>query len=93
MLSGFSPNNNYMKKLLTTCLLATTFAMTTNAQPQLRADNIDEVLKAKRKPNYSLAVQTTFSVQEPLLAVRPTWWQEPQVHPQPFHDLESLPPF
>ena len=46
MLSGFSPNNNYMKKLLTTCLLATTFAMTTNAQPQLRADNIDEVLKA-----------------------------------------------
>lgn len=46
MLSGFSPNNNYMIKLLTTCLLATTFAMTTNAQPQLRADNIDEVLKA-----------------------------------------------
>ena len=35
-----------MKKILTTCLLATTFAMTTNAQPQLRADNIDEVLKA-----------------------------------------------
>ena len=35
-----------MKKLLTTCLLATTFVMTTNAQPQLRADNIDEVLKA-----------------------------------------------
>ena len=35
-----------MKKLLATCLLATTFVMTTNAQPQLRADNIDEVLKA-----------------------------------------------
>ena len=35
-----------MKKLLTTCFLATTFARTTNAQPQLRADNIDEVLKA-----------------------------------------------
>ena len=35
-----------MKKLLTTCLLATTFTMATNAQPQLRADNIDEVLKA-----------------------------------------------
>ncbi|WP_028902226.1 glycoside hydrolase family 3 C-terminal domain-containing protein [Prevotella sp. P6B4] len=35
-----------MKRILTTCLLATTFAMTTNAQPQLRADNIDEVLKA-----------------------------------------------
>ena len=35
-----------MKRLLTTCLLATTFAMTTNAQPQLRADNIDEVIKA-----------------------------------------------
>ncbi len=35
-----------MKRLLTTCLLATTFAMTTNAQVQLRADNIDEVLKA-----------------------------------------------
>ena len=35
-----------MKKLLTTCFLATTFVMTTNAQPQLRADNIDEVLKA-----------------------------------------------
>jgi len=35
-----------MKTLLSTCLLATTFAMTTNAQPQLRADNIDEVLKA-----------------------------------------------
>ena len=34
-----------MKKLLTTCLLATTFVMTTNAQPQLRTDNIDEVLK------------------------------------------------
>ena len=35
-----------MKKLLTTCLLATSFVMTTNAQPQLRADNIDEVIKA-----------------------------------------------
>ena len=35
-----------MKKLLATYLLATTFVMTTNAQPQLRADNIDEVLKA-----------------------------------------------
>ncbi|WP_033148189.1 glycosyl hydrolase [Prevotella sp. P6B1] len=35
-----------MKRILTTCLLATTFAMTTNAQPQLRPDNIDEVLKA-----------------------------------------------
>ena len=37
---------NNMKRLLTTCLLATTFAMTTNAQLQLRADNIDEVIKA-----------------------------------------------
>lgn len=37
---------NNMKRLLITCLLATTFAMTTNAQPQLRADNIDEVIKA-----------------------------------------------
>lgn len=37
---------NNMKRLLTTCLLATTFTMTTNAQPQLRADNIDEVIKA-----------------------------------------------
>lgn len=37
---------NNMKRLLTTCLLATTFAMITNAQPQLRADNIDEVIKA-----------------------------------------------
>ena len=35
-----------MKKLLTIGLLSATFAMTTNAQPQLRADNIDEVLKA-----------------------------------------------
>ena len=35
-----------MKKLLTTGLLLATFAMTTNAQTQLRADNIDEVLKA-----------------------------------------------
>ncbi len=35
-----------MKRLLTTGLLVATFAMTTNAQPQLRADNIDEVLKA-----------------------------------------------
>ncbi len=45
-----------MKRLLTTCLLTATFAMTTNAQPQLRADrsatpllsekNIDEVIKA-----------------------------------------------
>ena len=34
-----------MIKLLIT-LIAATFAMTTNAQPQLRADNIDEVLKA-----------------------------------------------
>ena len=34
-----------MKKLLLT-LITATFAMTTNAQPQLRADNIDEVLKA-----------------------------------------------
>lgn len=37
---------NNMKRLLTTCLLATTFTMTTNAQVQLRADNIDEVIKA-----------------------------------------------
>ena len=35
-----------MKKVLSTCFLATLFAMTMNAQPQLRADNIDEVLKA-----------------------------------------------
>ena len=35
-----------MKRLLTTYLLAATFAMTTNAQVQLRADNIDEVIKA-----------------------------------------------
>ena len=35
-----------MKKLLITCLLATTLTMTTNAQPQLRADNVDEVLKS-----------------------------------------------
>ena len=35
-----------MKKLLTIGLLTATFTMTTNAQPQLRADNIDEVLKA-----------------------------------------------
>ena len=35
-----------MKRLLTTGLFIATFAMTTNAQPQLRADNIDEVLKA-----------------------------------------------
>ena len=34
-----------MKKLLLT-LISATFAMTTNAQPQLRANNIDEVLKA-----------------------------------------------
>ena len=37
---------NNMKRLLTTCLLATTFAMTTNARVQLRGDNIDEVIKA-----------------------------------------------
>ena len=35
-----------MKRLLTTGFLLATFAMTMNAQPQLRADNIDEVLKA-----------------------------------------------
>ena len=35
-----------MKRLLTTCLLTATFVMTTNAQVQLRADNIDEVIKA-----------------------------------------------
>lgn len=34
-----------MKKILKSCLLATTFTMATNAQTQLRADNIDEVLK------------------------------------------------
>ena len=34
-----------MKKILTSYLLATTFTMATNAQTQLRADNIDEVLK------------------------------------------------
>ena len=34
-----------MKKIFIT-LMTATFAMTTNAQPQLRADNIDEVLKA-----------------------------------------------
>ena len=34
-----------MKKLFIT-LMTATFAMTTNAQPQLRADNIDEVLQA-----------------------------------------------
>ena len=31
-----------MKKLFIT-LMTATFAMTTNAQPQLRADNIDEL--------------------------------------------------
>ncbi|MBP5799807.1 MAG: glycoside hydrolase family 3 C-terminal domain-containing protein [Prevotella sp.] len=35
-----------MKKLLTTCFLATTLAMTMNAQPKLSATNIDEVLQA-----------------------------------------------
>jgi len=35
-----------MKRLLTIGLLTATFSMTTNAQPQLRPDNIDEVLKA-----------------------------------------------
>ena len=35
-----------MKRFLTTCLIATSITMTTNAQLQLRADNIDEVLKA-----------------------------------------------
>ncbi|MBR2230276.1 MAG: glycoside hydrolase family 3 C-terminal domain-containing protein [Prevotella sp.] len=35
-----------MKKLLTIGLLAATFAMTTNAQPKLSENNIDEVLKA-----------------------------------------------
>ena len=35
-----------MKRLLTTCLLTATFTMTTNAQTQLRTDNIDEVIKA-----------------------------------------------
>ena len=34
-----------MKRLLTICLLTASFTMTTNAQPQLRTDNIDEVLK------------------------------------------------
>ena len=35
-----------MKRLLTTGLFIATFTMTMNAQTQLRADNIDEVLKA-----------------------------------------------
>ena len=35
-----------MKRLLTLSLFAALFVMTTNAQPQLRADNIDEVLQA-----------------------------------------------
>ena len=35
-----------MKKLLTIGLLSATFTMTTNAQPKLSADNIDEVLQA-----------------------------------------------
>ena len=35
-----------MKKLLTIGLLTATFAMTTNAQPKLSENNIDEVLKA-----------------------------------------------
>ena len=35
-----------MKKLLTIGLLTATFAMTTNAQPKLPENNIDEVLKA-----------------------------------------------
>ena len=35
-----------MNKLLTTCILATSLTMTVNAQIQLRADNIDEVLNA-----------------------------------------------
>ena len=35
-----------MKKLLTIGLLAATFTMTTNAQPKLSENNIDEVLKA-----------------------------------------------
>ena len=35
-----------MKKLLLLGFIATQTAMTMNAQPQLRADNIDEILKA-----------------------------------------------
>ncbi len=35
-----------MNKFLTTCILATSLTMTANAQIQLRADNIDEVLNA-----------------------------------------------
>ena len=35
-----------MKKLLTIGFITATFTMTANAQPQLRPDNIDEVLKA-----------------------------------------------
>ena len=34
-----------MKRLLTTCILATSLSMTANAQLKLQADNIDEVLK------------------------------------------------
>ena len=35
-----------MKKLFMTCMMATTIAAATSAQPQLRADNIDEVIKS-----------------------------------------------
>ena len=35
-----------MNKFLTTCILATSITMTSNAQIMLQADNIDEVLKA-----------------------------------------------
>ena len=35
-----------MNKFLTTCILATSLTMTANAQIQLRANNIDEVLNA-----------------------------------------------
>ena len=35
-----------MKKLLMTCMMATTIAVNTHAQPQLSADNIDEVMKS-----------------------------------------------